>query len=650
VFTDCSSPLNPVSSNTISQRRSRSSAPPSGLIKYIQDVGQITVATLLGTTMLVSSVAAGGLVGLALSFRNLPDVRVLRNYLPSETSYIYDVKGTLLYSLHDEANRDVVDLDEVSPELKRAVLAIEDSYFYAHRGINPSSVGRALLANFREGQTVEGASTITMQLVKNLFLSPEQSISRKVAEAVLSLRLEQIFEKDQVLEMYLNQVYWGHNTYGAETAAQSYFNKSAADLTLAEAAMMAGLIQAPEEYSPFVDYTLAKQRQGIVLGRMRQLGWITAEEEATAKAQPLMLGEITSFRTSVSPYVTEAVVQELKEIFGDEAVLKGGMRVQTTVDLEMQQLAEATVQRNHALLRQRGLNADQIALVAIDPRTHFVKAMVGGVDYNTSQFNRAIQAQRQPGSAFKPFVYYAAFASGRYTPDSVIQDSPVSYPDGYEYYSPRNYDGSFMGNIPIRKALEVSRNVPAVKLGQEIGVARIIEITRLLGIESPMEPVISLPLGAVDLTPMEMAGAYATFASNGWHSDPTFIVQVTDSNGNVLLDNTPKPQLILDPWAAASLTNVLQGVITRGTGTAAQIGRPAAGKTGTTDSQRDIWFVGYVPQLATAVWVGNDDYTPLGRGATGGGFVAPIWRDFMTQALVDVPVENFRQPSDFAKP
>jgi penicillin-binding protein 1A len=650
VFTDCSSPLNPVSSNTISQRRSRSSAPPSGLIKYIQDVGQITVATLLGTTMLVSSVAAGGLVGLALSFRNLPDVRVLRNYLPSETSYIYDVKGTLLYSLHDEANRDVVDLDEVSPELKRAVLAIEDSYFYAHRGINPSSVGRALLANFREGQTVEGASTITMQLVKNLFLSPEQSISRKVAEAVLSLRLEQIFEKDQVLEMYLNQVYWGHNTYGAETAAQSYFNKSAADLTLAEAAMMAGLIQAPEEYSPFVDYTLAKQRQGIVLGRMRQLGWITAEEEATAKAQPLMLGEITSFRTSVSPYVTEAVVQELKEIFGDEAVLKGGMRVQTTVDLEMQQLAEATVQRNHALLRQRGLNADQIALVAIDPRTHFVKAMVGGVDYNTSQFNRAIQAQRQPGSAFKPFVYYAAFASGRYTPDSVIQDSPVSYPDGYEYYSPRNYDGSFMGNIPIRKALEVSRNVPAVKLGQEIGVARIIEITRLLGIESPMEPVISLPLGAVDLTPMEMAGAYATFASNGWHSDPTFIVQVTDSNGNVLLDNTPKPQLILDPWAAASLTNVLQGVITRGTGTAAQIGRPAAGKTGTTDSQRDIWFVGYVPQLATAVWVGNDDYSPLGRGATGGGFVAPIWRDFMTQALVDVPVENFRQPSDFAKP
>ena len=242
------------------------------------------------------------------------------------------------------------------------------------------------------------------------------------------------------------------------------------------------------------------------------------------------------------------------------------------------------------------------------------------------------------------------FASGRYTPDTVIQDNPVTYPDGYEYYSPKNYDGSFMGSIPIRKALELSRNVPAVTIGQSIGVDRVIEIARLLGIESPMDPVISLPLGAVDLTPMEMAGAYATFASNGWHSDPTFIVQVTDSNGNILLDNTPKPQLILDPWATAALTDVLQGVIARGTGTRAQIGRPAAGKTGTTDSQRDVWFVGYVPQMATAVWVGNDNYAPMGSNATGGTLVAPVWRDFMEQALVDVPVENFRSPSEFVKP
>jgi penicillin-binding protein 1A len=638
-----------VSSNTIPKQSTQSRTDKTlttGVIKFVQDVGQIAVATLLGSTMMVSSVAAGGLVGLAISFRNLPDVRVLRNYLPSETSYIYDIKGTLLYSLHDEANREVVDLNEISPNLKRAVLAIEDSYFYSHRGINPSSVGRALLANVQAGSTVEGGSTITMQLVKNLFLTPEQAVSRKVAEAVLSMRLEQIFEKDQILEMYLNQVYWGHNTYGVETASQSYFNKSAKDLTLAEAAMMAGLIQAPEEYSPFVNYPLAKERQATVLGRMRQLGWITAEEEAAARAQPLLVGEITSFRTSAAPYVTEAVVQELTEKFGTDAVRKGGMRVQTTIELGMQRMAEEVVQQSYA----RGIGADQMALVAIDPRTHFVKAMVGGVSYDDSQFNRAVQAVRQPGSSFKPFVYYAAFASGRYTPDTIIQDTPVSYADGYEYYNPRNYDGSFMGSIPVRKALELSRNVPAVKLGQDIGVDRIIEICRLLGIESPMEPVISLPLGAVDLTPMEMAGAYATFASNGWHSDPTFIVQVTDSNGNLLLDNTPKPQLILDPWATAALTDVLQGVIARGTGTAAQIGRPAAGKTGTTDSQRDVWFVGYVPQLSTAIWVGNDDYSPLGSGATGGTYVAPIWREFMQRALADVPVENFRRPSEFAKP
>jgi penicillin-binding protein 1A len=616
-------------------------------LKYVQDVGQVTAATLLGTTMLVSAVAAGGLVGLAISFRNLPDVRVLRNYVPSETSYIYDINGTLLHRLHDEANREVVSLDEVSPNLKRAVLAVEDSYFYSHNGINPSSVGRALLANVQAGSTVEGGSTITMQLVKNLFLTPERSISRKVAEAVLALRLEQIFSKDEILEMYLNQVYWGHNNYGVETAAQSYFNKSAKDLTLPEAAVMAGLIQAPEQYSPFNNYQSTRQRQAVVLGRMRQLGWISAEEQANAEAAPLLIGEIKSFGTSSVPYVTDATVLELKDRFGSDAVLRGGMRVQTTIDLAMQRKAEEVVRSHNARIARM---ADQMALVAIDPRTHFVKAMVGGADHTKSQFNRATMAQRQPGSAFKPFVYYAAFATGRYSPDSSIADTPVSYPDGYRSYSPRNYDGSFMGNISIRKALEVSRNVPAVKLGQAVGINNIIELCRTLGIESPIMPVTSLPLGAVDLTPMEMAGAYATFANYGWHSDPTFIVQVTDSSGTMLLDNTPNPQLVLDPWAAAALTDVLQGVIVRGTARNAAIGRPAAGKTGTTDSQRDVWFVGYVPQLATAVWVGNDNYAPLRSGATGGTYAAPVWRDFMRQALADVPVENFRRPSDFPRP
>ncbi len=600
--------------------------------------------------MLASSVVAGGLVGLALSFRNLPDVRVLRNYIPSETSYIYDVNGTLLDSIHDEANREVVELNTVSPNLKRAVLAIEDSYFFSHHGINPSGIARALLANLEEGQTVEGGSTVTMQLVKNLFLTPERNISRKIAEAVLSLRLEQVFTKDQIFEMYLNQVYWGHNTYGAETAARSYFNKHASELNLAEASMMAGLIQAPEVYSPFVNYQKAKERQAIVLDRMQRIGWATPQEVAEAKAAPIKLGEITSFRASQAPYITDAVVQELTSRFGREAVLQGGMRVQTTIDLNLQRKAEETVRDGIASIQSQGIYADQMSLVAVDPRTHFVKAMVGGVDYSKSQYNRAIQALRQPGSAFKPFVYYAAFASGKYTPDSTIMDTPVSYPDGDGYYTPQNYDGSFYGAMSIRQALAQSRNIPAIRLGQDVGINRVIEVCRTLGIKSPMEPVTSLPLGAVDLTPLEMAGAYATFANGGWHSETTTIVQVTDSKGNVLLDNTPQPQLVLDPWAVAALNSTLQDVVNRGTATAARLDRPTAGKTGTTSSERDIWFVGYVPQLAAAVWVGNDDYSPIGKGATGGGYVAPVWRNFMTKALDGVPVETFKPMSNFVRP
>lgn len=635
-----------MSTNTLRQERPQDPAP---IFEFVQGVGKVTAGTLLGVTMLVSSVVAGGLVGLAISFRNLPDVRVLRNYVPTETTYIYDINGTQLTSIHDEANREVVPLDKISPNLKRAVMAIEDSHFYSHHGINPGGVIRALVKNMEEGRTVEGGSTLTMQLVKNLFLSPKRAFSRKVAEAVLAIRLEQIFNKNQILELYLNQVYWGHNLYGVETAARSYFNKPASKLNLAEGAMMAGLIQAPEEYSPFVNYKVAKQRQATVLNRMKELKWITPQEEAAALKQPLGIGKITSFSGSKVPYVTQAVVQELTKRFGRDAVLKGGMRVQTTIDLKMQRLAERTVSEWHNRLYYQ-VGGDQMALVAVDPRTHFVKAMVGGVDYEKSQFNRAIQARRQPGSAFKPFVYYTAFASGKFGPDSVVYDSPVSYPDGDGYYSPRNYGGSFSGAVSIRRALEVSLNIPAIKIGQAVGLNKVIEVCRTLGIQSPIEPVISLPLGAVDLTPLEMAGAFATFANNGWHSDTTFIVQVTDSSGNILLDNTPKPRLVLDPWASASLNSALQGVITQGTATSAQIGRPAAGKTGTTSSERDIWFTGYVPQLSVAVWVGNDDYTPLIAGSTGGGFVAPVWRDFMSQALQNTPVEYFRPASDFEPP
>jgi penicillin-binding protein 1A len=614
---------------------------------FFGGISQIAGGTILGVTMLVSSVVAGGLVGLAISFRNLPDVRVLRSYAPTETTYIYDVKGLQLASLHDEANREVVPLNRISPNLKRALLAIEDSHFYYHQGVNLTGVGRAITTNFKKGGVTEGGSTITMQLIKNLFLSQKRQFSRKLAEAVLSIRLEQIFRKDEILEMYLNQVYWGHNNYGVETAAQSYFGKRSADLNLAEGAMMAGLIAAPEKYSPFTNFKAAKKRQEQVLGRMVDLNWITPAEEKKALAYKIKLGKIKTWQTSKLPYVTDAAIEELNQRFGRETVRKGGMRIQTTIDYNFQLAAERVVYNAYERL---GRNKYQISLVAIDPRTHFVKAMVGGVDYKKSSFNRAMYANRQPGSSFKPFVYYTAFASGKYSPESTVYDGPVRYRDGSGYYSPRNYGGGYSGAMSIRNAIMNSTNVPAVKLGKEVGLDKVIQTCRTLGIKSPIEPVVSLPLGAVGVTPVEMAGAFATFASNGWQSETTTILRVTDSDGNILLDNTPQPQLVLNSWATAQVNSALQSVVNGGTGKEAYLGRPAAGKTGTTSSERDVWFVGYVPQLAASVWIGKDDYTPLGRGVTGGTYAAPIWRSFMKEALQNEPVESFLPPSKFKRP
>ena len=635
-----------MSSRTLRQSSDNAHRPT---MKFLPGVLKATGSTILISAMLGSAALAGGLVGLAVSFRNLPDVRSLKGYIPSETTYIYDIKGKVLASFHGEENREVVTLDQVSPEMKLAVLAMEDGNFYQHHGVNPVGIARALVINISSGGTVQGASTLTMQLAKNLFLSPKQVLTRKISEAVLAMRMEKLFEKDEILEMYLNQVYWGHNTYGVQTAAKSYFKKPASDLNLAEASMMAGIIQAPEAYSPFLDFKEAKIRQSLVLERLVKLGWVSQADADEAKETKLELGNITSFQKSRSPYVTNTVVKELQERFGQDALTRGGMRVQTTVDYDMQTAAEETVQYWHS--RSTGYYADQMALVAVDPRTHYIKAVVGGVDRDKSEFNRATQAQRQPGSSFKPFVYYTAFATGRYTPNTIVQDKPVSYNDGSaQRYKPQNYDRTFGGSMSVRQALAQSRNIPPIVVGQKIGLEKVIDVCRVLGIESPMPPVISLPLGAVDLTPLEITAAYATFANNGWQSETTSIVQVTDSSGHIILDNTPKPRLVLDPWSSASLNITLTSVINGGTGKNAYIGRQAAGKTGTTSSERDVWFVGYVPQLAAGVWVGNDDYTRIGGGVSGGGTAAPIWGDFMRQALKDVPQEYFVSPSKFSKP
>lgn len=640
-----------MSSTTIKPRIRRKKPQPKN--DFLLGVAKATGGTIVGLSLLTSSIIAGGLVGLAISFRNLPDVRVLKNFEPAQTSYIYDIKGMLLASFHGEEHRKKVPYEEISPDLKRAVLAIEDSNFYTHGGVNPNSIARATLKNWQSGSVVEGASTITMQLVKNVFLTPQRTITRKLVEAVLAIRVEQVFSKDEILDMYLNNIYWGHNNYGAETASESYFSKSVSELNLAEAAAMAGIIQAPEVYSPFNNYEVTKERQAVVLNRMRDLGWITPEEAEEAKQAPLFVGKPQAWQSSKLPYVTDAVKEEIGQRFGKDTITKGGIRVQTTIDYDLQLQAEAIVQKSHRNLRRWGVRADQVALVAIDPRSHFVKAVVGGIDYDKSQFNRVLQSRRQPGSSFKPFVYYTAFASGKYTPYSSIPNYSKGFRDGTgELYRPQNYGGGDGGgDVTINHALATSLNIPAVVLGQRVGLDKVIEVCRTLGIKSPLQPVVSLPLGPIGVTPMEMASAYATFANNGWQSDTTMIVQVADSQGNIILDNTPQPKLVLNEWATASLTNVLQGVIQGGTASSADIGRPAAGKTGTTTSERDVWFVGYVPQLSTAVWIGNDDFNrSLGRGVTGGGYAAPIWKQFMLTALKNEPVKYFPAVSQFQRP
>jgi 1A family penicillin-binding protein len=632
-----------VASNSVERSQSLTGSILKGSLKAVG-------GTLLGIIMIGGAAVAGGLVGLALSFRDLPDVRVLKGYVPVETTYIYDINGGLIARLHGDVNREVVTLDRISPHLKRSVLAMEDAYFYTHKGIDPSGIGRAILANFNAGGTVEGGSTLTQQLVKNLFLSNERTLNRKVAEAVLAMRVEQVFTKEQILEMYLNQVFWGKNTNGAETASQNYFGKSAADLTLGEAAMLAGTIQAPSVFNPVDNYSESKKRQGLVLDRLLELGWATQAEVKAAKAQKITIRKQgISYEASRVPYVSQAVTAELEEKFGRDVVLQGGLRVQTTIDLKMQRIAEEVAAEGHKDLVDRGAYADQLSLVAVDPRTGFVKALVGGVgDFDKNQFNRAVLARRQLGSSFKPFVYYLAFASGNYTPDSTIDDSPMTIPDGDEPYIPRNYDNKFSGAMSIRQAIAVSRNIPALRLGIEFGNDNVVALCRKLGINSPILPVVSLPLGAADVTPMEVAGAYAVFASGGYKSKTTLIARVTDRNGNLVLDNTPKPELILDPIAVSYLTDALRSVVTNGTATEAQMsdGRPVAGKTGTTSDFRDAWFVGYTPQLSVAIWIGNDDYSPMANGVTGGVYVVPIWRKFMERALAGQPIEQFPVPSE----
>jgi len=606
------------------------------------------VAASAVTLAAVLVVALGLVLGMGVAFAHrLPDISAL--YAPpSEATRIYASNGELVASLFRE-NRDTVPLSEIPPAMQQAVIAIEDERFYQHRGVDIRGTLRAMWHNFRAGELLEGGSTITQQLARNIFLTQKRQVSRKLAELMLAVEIERRLTKAEILERYLNQVYFGQGAYGVEMAARVYFGKHARDLTLAESAMLAGLIRAPSVYSPYQRPELAKARQRLVLQRMVELGYLTGPQAASAQEQPVPLAAegnagLVGIR---APYFVSYILPYLLERYGEDVVYNGGLRVYTSLDTRMQALAEKAVVQGLDEAQRQQLRVTQGALVAIEPQTGYIRAMIGGYDFAQSQFNRAWQARRQPGSAFKPFIYTAAIAN-RMTTTKIIVDEPVTYEivgaaPAERIWTPKNYDGTFSGKVTLRRALEQSINIPAIKTIAELGPQRVIEYARRMGISSPLQPHLSLALGTNDVTPLEMASAFGTLAALGVHAEPIAVRKVTTRDGQVLEDNTPRRQLVLSADVAYVMVDLMKGVIARGTGRAADIGRPAAGKTGTTDDYRNAWFIGFTPSLVTAVWVGNDDNTPM-RRVVGGMVPARIWRAFMKPAVADLPPDDWPRP------
>jgi len=594
--------------------------------------------------VLAGFVALGVGVGVvvAVTRRNMPDIT--RVYTPpSEATRIYAANGELIASLFRE-NRVTVSLDRIPLQVRQAVLAIEDARFYQHRGVDLIGISRAMWHNIRSGEIVEGGSTITQQLARQLFLTQERILSRKLTEMALALEIERRLTKDEILERYLNEIYFGQGAYGIEMASRLYFGKHTPDLTLAEGAMLVGIIRAPSIYTPYRNMGLAKTRQTLVLDRMETLGMITRAQADQARRQLITLKPPSAALVGIrAPYFMSFILPQLLDRFGEEQVYRGGLAVYTTMDVDLQALAEKVVRQGLERGQARNLRVSQGALVAIDPRTGHIKAMIGGYDFAQSQFNRAWQARRQPGSAFKPFIYVTALANG-ITVDRILEDTPVTFDiRGSKPWKPKNYDGRFRGPIPLRQAVEQSINVAAAKMIAELGADRVVEYAKRMGITSPLQPHLSLALGTSDVTPLEMASAYGVLANQGVRVRPVALLKVIDPDGKVLYEAFPAREVALPEAVAYLMTDVLKGVITRGTGRAAQLGRPAAGKTGTTDDYRNAWFIGFTPQLSTAVWIGNDDNTPM-RRVVGGGLPAEIWAGFMKRALAGQPKVDWPRP------
>jgi 1A family penicillin-binding protein len=595
--------------------------------------------------------------------RDLPSTDDLMDVKPWIRTVLYDIKGRPIKSFYEQ-DRVIVSRDEVPQHLINAFIATEDRSFYSHWGLNMLAIGKALYEDIVARRIVRGASTITQQLARNLFLTQEQTLTRKIKEAIVAVKIERHYTKDEILQMYLNQIYFGDGAYGVESAARHLFGKTAGDLTLAESAMLAGLPRNPTAYSPRRRFDVAKRRQAIVLRSMNEMGMITAAEAAAAKADTIVIVE----RQKAEPgaYFAEHIRRELEQNYGAAAIYREGLRVYTTLDLDLQIAAEKAVEDH--LRRLEGafdyvvrdtLGAEstpddvvktdyiQGALVALDPTTGYVLAMVGGRDYVESNWNRATQSLRQPGSAFKVFVYTAAIDNG-YTPADIIMDDPlvVDMPDGSQW-RPKNYKDRYYGPVTLRYALAKSINIPAIKLADRLGQQTVVEYSKRMGITSRLRPYRSIALGSFEVTLLELTSAVGVLATSGIRAEPMTILKIETRNGKVVERNDPKKTEVLNAQTAYIVTDMLESVVEYGTAASVKwrgLDKTVAGKTGTTDEYTDAWFIGYSPDLVAGAWVGFDDKITMGEGQEGARIALPIWVEFMKKALEAYPDRPFARP------
>jgi penicillin-binding protein 1A len=605
---------------------------------------KLTVIILI---VFVVIITGAGLGFLTASIHTMPSLK--DDIRPAASSQIYDINGKLINTVHSVENRVPVSINKIPKNLQNAFVAAEDARFYQHIGIDPRGILRAVWSNITDRGVSEGGSTITQQLAKNALLSQDRTLKRKIQEAILALQIERQYSKNEILELYLNQIYFGQGAYGVQSAAMVYFGKNVEDLSLAECAMLAGIPKSPNYYSPFNNLKAATERQTTVLEQMVKYNFIDAATSTQAMNTKLKLASRTAqpdSKNKTASYFVEYVTQSLIDKYGADAVYKDGLKIYTTLDLDMQEAAEEAMQKLPSVRTDsNGLQQPQGALVAIDPRTGYIKAMVGG--RGDDQFNRAVLAERQPGSAFKPFVYLAALESGM-TPSTMIEDSKISFGN----WTPMNYDEKFHGPVSLRSALEQSLNVPTVKIANQTGVDKPLYYAQQMGIStlvlqgSTNDRNLAMALGGLTrgVTPLELASAYGVLANQGVHVDPITVIKIVDRTGKVLEQVVPKERAVVNERSAYILTDMLRGVLNNGTGTAANIGRPAAGKTGTTSDYKDAWFVGFTPDLVASVWIGYDTDGYL-NGITGGGLPATIWRAFMQKALAKIPARDFFKPS-----